>query len=618
MHDHPQPLTAEQSLIDIHGHVRPIWLRQFRALICQPFERLLAIDRLNATYADLLDSQPDSAPFGQLLKQLDITYRLTSDDLAKIPSHGPLVVVANHPFGGIEGIALGDLMQRVRPDTKILGNYLLERVEPIRDSLISVDPFGRRSSVSANAGTFRTCLRWLKAGNCLVTFPSGEVAHYCRQARRIVDPSWSPHIASLVRMSGAQVLPVYIPGRNSVLFNLMGQIHPRLRTLMLGRELMARRSSQIKLLVGRSIPAGRMKPYESDAELIRWLRFNTYFQANRTRPPQHPVIQPIRRLRRTRSPQSLIAPVPNALQAAEIANLPADQKLIGHKQMAVYVAESRQIPQLMREIGRLREKTFREVGEGTGKSMDVDLFDSYYHHLILWNDARREVVGAYRMGHTRTILERYGRKGLYTHSLFHFKSGLLRQLDSAMELGRSFIRSTYQRQPNCLALLWKGIGAYIVRHPEYRILFGPVSISNSYHRVSKHIMIQFLQRCCTIQEPAAYARPRHPLRPLADRRLPEGAAGMTPESIDDVSLLVSEIEDDGKRVPVLIKHYLKLNGQFIAFNVDRDFADAIDGLVVVDLMQTDAKLLQRFMGKEGADFYREQWGSERRKVENQG
>jgi hypothetical protein len=309
--------------------------------------------------------------------------------------------------------------------------------------------------------------------------------------------------------------------------------------------------------------------------------------------------------------------VANSLLAAEVAALPSENCLVQHKQMAVYVADSDQIPHLLREIGRLREKTFREVGEGTGRSMDVDLFDSTYRHLILWNTDRSEVVGAYRMGDTADILGRFGRKGLYTHSLFRFKPGLLHYLENSLELGRSFIRSEYQRQPNCLALLWKGIGAYLVQRPQYRILFGPVSISNSYHRVSRNIMVQFLQRSCTVKELTAYVSPRRPLRQWPNRRMHDINSHLSNGSIDDVSMMVAEIEDDGKRVPVLIKHYLKLNGQFIAFNVDRDFADAVDGLVVVDLMQTEPKLLDRFMGAQGSRFYREQWNNKSSKVKAQ-
>jgi putative hemolysin len=426
-------------------------------------------------------------------------------------------------------------------------------------------------------------------------------------------------VAALVRLSGAQVLPIFFPGRKSLLFSLLGMIHPRLRTIMLGREMLAKTESRFRLHIGRPITRDRLKNHFSDDDLICWLRFKTYFLANRSADDSLPekLLKTLPKPKTKRIQETVIEPVVRSLMAAEVSALPTENCLVQHKQMAVYVADSEQIPHLLREIGRLREKTFREVGEGTGRSMDVDLFDSTYRHLVLWNSDRSEVVGGYRMGDTADILGRFGRKGLYTHSLFRFKPGLLDYLENSLELGRSFIRSEYQRQPNCLALLWKGIGAYLVQRPQYRILFGPVSISNSYHRVSRSIMVQFLQRSCTVKELSAYVSPRRPLRQWPNRRMHDIANHLSNGSIDDVSLMVAEIEDDGKRVPVLIKHYLKLNGQFIAFNVDRDFADAIDGLVVVDLMQTEPKLLNRFMGKQGSQYYLEQWKNKRSKLKAQ-
>jgi putative hemolysin len=600
--------TAEDNLIHLSRHCQHPLSRLAAVLATRVMERPLRFREINAHYAELIRARQGEAPFGRILGLLEMTYMITSGDLARLSDRGPLVVIANHPFGGIEGIILGDLLQRIRPDVKILGNYLLERIAPIRESIISIDPFGRRSSVSANAAGLRACLRWLKAGNCLIAFPAGEVSHYCHRQQRITDPPWSSHIAALVRRSGARVLPVFFPGRNSVLFNLMGFLHPRLRTVMLPRELLSRQGSRVRLFIGSPIPSDRTRNFEHDRALIRWLRFKTYFLANRMENDDPSDVFQKNRLQRVNTTQALIEPVPKELLAAEVGALDKNSRLVTHKHLTVFVAGSERIPHLLREIGRLREITFREVGEGTGKSMDADIFDSYYHHLVLWNAERAEVVGAYRMGDTRDILNRFGRNGLYTHSLFRFKNGLFRNLAASLELGRSFICSEYQRQPNCLALLWKGIGAYVVRHPEYRILFGPVSISNSYHRVSKNIMVQFLQRSCQSRELSAYVSPRRPFRSSSGRgglrdlddRLPTG-------SIDDISMLISEIESDGKQVPVLIKHYLKLNGQFIAFNVDHAFSDAIDGLVVVDLMNTDTKLLDRFMGMQGRRDYREYW-----------
>jgi putative hemolysin len=601
-------MPTEGKLIQFGWQFKHPVARAVTASASRPVSQLLGIDQINSIYERLRRSRSSGQPFGNILKLLDVSYLVQSEDLTRIPTEGPLVVVANHPFGGIEGMVLGDLIQRIRPDTKIVGNFLLNKIAPIRESLISVDPFGRSSSIRTNAAQIRECLRWLKAGHGLIVFPAGEVAHYCHHHRCITDPPWSVHVAALVRLSGAQVSPIFFDGRNSILFNLLGIIHPKLRTAMLGRELLAKKASRVTLTIGRAINSKRMSAFPSDRALIRWLRFKTYFLASCAQKMQvRPRLSPKRRVVSSPELKQLTEPVPPALLAAEVATLPESNRLVKLKQFSVFIAGSQRIPHLLREIGRLREKTFREVGEGTGRSSDIDLFDSYYRHLILWNEETSEVVGAYRMGDVHAIIDRFGRKGLYAHSLFRFKGRLVQYLDNALELGRSFIRTKYQRQPNCLSLLWKGIGAYLVRHPEYRILYGPVSISNSYHRVSKRIMVQFLMQNCANKELSAYVNPRHPFRPSADRRIPDIWEELPAETIDNVSMLVAEIEDDGKRVPILIKHYLKLNGQFIAFNVDRKFADAIDGLVVVDLLKTAPKLLDRFMGKAGRRAYLGYW-----------
>ncbi|MBT8340158.1 MAG: lysophospholipid acyltransferase family protein [Desulfatitalea sp.] len=606
--------TANDKLIKLDRQFYSRMPSRMAAWGTRHVERLLAIDKINEIYSHLMRSPMEKRPFNAILKLLGMKYRVTDAKMAGIPAKGPLVVVSNHPFGGIEGIILGDLLSRVRPDVKIMGNYLLENIVPIRDAIIPVDPFGRKSSISGNAKIFRQCLRWLKEGGCLIVFPAGEVAHYCVHHRTVTDPPWSRHVGALVRMSRAQVLPVYFPGRNSILFNLMGLIHSRFRTAMLARELISRRKTSIRLSIGRFISGKQMQALDDDTELIHWLRFKTYLLANTAdeKGTFHIGHKKIGRYKNEKPimHQAVIAAVSDRLLAKEIGSLPSSQMLVTHKKWAVYVADSPQIPSLLREIGRLREKTFREVGEGTGKSMDLDLFDRFYRQLILWNHETCEVVGGYRMGDTRAILARFGRKGLYTHSLFHLKTGLLRHLGESLELGRSYIRSEYQRQPNCLAMLWKGICAYVVQNPRYRILFGPVSISNSYHRVSKQIMVQFLERHCSTKELAAHVRPRCPLGACSDPLLLELIDRMSGNTIDDVSMLIFEIEDDGKRVPVLIKHYLKLNGRFIAFNVDRKFSDAIDGLVLVDMMQTEKRLLERFMGKEECNRYRAQWMQE--------
>jgi hypothetical protein len=283
--------------------------------------------------------------------------------------------------------------------------------------------------------------------------------------------------------------------------------------------------------------------------------------------------------------------------------LPRDQRLVDHKEFTVQIARAAQIPHLLREIGRLRELTFREVGEGTGRALDLDPFDKDYLHLFMWNREESEVVGAYRLGLTDRILARSGRGGLYTHTLFKFKPGFFRRIDPAVELGRSFISARYQKKYQSLSLIWRGIGEFIVRNPRYRVLFGPVSISREYTALSKDLMVRFLKKRKFNRRYADYVVARKPFHfsRLAD--LDGQVLESSLQDIDDVSALISEIESDNKGVPVLLRQYLKLNGKLLSFNVDPQFSQVVDGLIMVDLELTDPKLLKRFMGKEGSKTF---------------
>jgi len=281
-----------------------------------------------------------------------------------------------------------------------------------------------------------------------------------------------------------------------------------------------------------------------------------------------------------------------------VASLSADALLAANGDLEVYCASAEAIPHLLQEIGRLRELTFRDTGEGTGKSSDLDLYDSYYLHLFVWNRARDEVVGAYRLGLADEILRRYDKKGLYTFSLFRYRQRLLHRINPALELGRSFVRPEYQRSFSPLLLLWKGIGTFVARHPRYRILFGPVSISNEYHSLSQQLMVAFLRDNSYQAGLARLVRPRRPFR--NGRRRPEYAHI---RDIEALSELIAQIEGDAKGAPILLKQYLKLGGRLLGFNVDRQFSDVVDGLIMVDLLETDPKVLQRYMGREQAEQF---------------
>lgn len=300
---------------------------------------------------------------------------------------------------------------------------------------------------------------------------------------------------------------------------------------------------------------------------------------------------------------TVIDPIPASLLKAELEVLPAMQRLAVIGRFSVQYARASQIPWSLQEIGRLREVTFRAAGEGTGNSADIDLYDSYYLHLWIWDHEAEMIVGAYRMGRTDEIVARYGLDALYTQSLFKFGRTLLRVLDPAIELGRSFVRQEYQRSFAPLMLLWRGIGLYMAREPRYAVLFGAVSISNSYTQASRRLMVEFLTENNSDDRLARLVKPRSPFRHGRWRGvLRHGEL----KDIDQVSRLIESMEPDRKGIPVLLRQYLKLGGRLLAFSADEEFSDVLDGLMVCDLRNSDLKILAKYMGEEGVQRFRVQ------------
>jgi putative hemolysin len=570
-----------------------------------PVEHLLSFPRLNKAYADVRRQSDDRSFFDKALDKLGVTYDLPVDDLRRLAQvSGPAIIVANHPFGGIEGIILSSLLTSLRRDVKFMANHLLGIIPEMRDLIIAVDVFNGKGSVSRNIRPLRECINHVRNGGMLVVFPAGTVSHLDVANGAVTDPAWSTTVARLVRKTGAPVFPLFIHGMNSAWFQLAGLVHPLFRTALLPNELLNKQRQVIQMRIGSPIPFERLDSFSCDTLMTDHLRFRTYMM-------EHMAPAAPRRNLPTLSPRDIAvvseriaAPQNPLLMAEEIAMLPADQVLVENGDQIVIQAEAGQIPYLLFEVGRLREITFRAVGEGTGRSVDLDRFDDHYLHLIIWNKAKQEVVGAYRMGKVDEIIRTRGIRGLYTSTLFRYRPELIERMGPALELGRSFIRAEYQRSYAPLLLLWKGIGHYIVRNPRCKTLFGPVSISKDYQDLSRRIMVSYLKAHCFRNDLAAFVRPRTGLRDRPLRGLDTNAAmTIMGEDIDELSSLIGEIEPDGKGVPVLIRQYLKLNGGILGFNIDKDFGNVLDALIMVDLTRTDPKVLPRYLGKDGAEAF---------------
>jgi putative hemolysin len=378
-------------------------------------------------------------------------------------------------------------------------------------------------------------------------------------------------------------------------FQVLGLLHPSMRTVMLTRELLNKRHRTIPVRIGRPIGADRLAKQPDNAKLATFLRLSTYaLEASNAQRAGESAAEPA---------VPVASSTPSRLLAAEIECLPEGQTLASVGDMSVVFASAEQIPWTLRELGRLREIAFRAVGEGTGEDSDIDRYDRDYVHLVAWHRARSEVVGAYRIGHVDRILAARGKRGLYTHSLFSYGDAFVRSLGPALELGRSFVSAAYQKDFGALLLLWKGIAQYVACNPRYHVLFGPVSISREYRPASHALLIDFLRRHCFDTQLARLIRPRRAFRRTHSLAALSGDLARLGD-LDDVSQLLEEIEPDGKGAPVLLRQYLKLGGRLACFNVDESFSGVIDGLIVVDLLRTEPKVLQKYMGREQAAAFR--------------
>jgi putative hemolysin len=535
-----------------------------------------------------------------VIKELNISYEIDGEDLANIPKTGPVLVVANHPFGGIEGIVLAMLLSEVRSDVKILANHLLQGFSELRDLMIFVDPFGRADSIGRNLPALKEARRWLQQGGLLATFPAGEVAHFNLGAREISDPPWSETCARIIKRTGAAALPVFFPGANGPLFQILGLIHPRLRTARLPQELLNKQGKIIRLKIGKAIPFEKLRSFENAADLTSYLRLRTYILKAACDQER----------KASRASQAAMEPLPAARSdlgeevrlVREVQELPREHLLLQSGEYCVYYARAQQIPGLLREIGRLREMTFRRAHEGTGRDLDLDRFDAHYLHLFIWNDSKKEVVGAYRIGQTDYILKYFGDNGLYTSTLFKYKRALLEQISPALELGRSFVRPEYQKSYLSLLLLWKGISALVVRHPRYKHLFGPVSINNEYHTISQQLMAASLKVNNDLPDLGKLVKAKRPfsIKPIKGCDLYNNKII---HDINELSDLIADIETENKGIPILLKQYLKLGGKILGFNRDPYFSNVLDGLVLVDLTATPRNLLERYMGGQGAQTF---------------
>jgi len=556
---------------------------------------LLSFHKINDLYENVSQKHGIES-IDAIIKYLNITLEFDENDLKKLPADGSFITVSNHPFGGIDGILLIKLLSLARGDHKVIANFLLKKIEPISDFFLAVNPFENMPEAGSSIAGLKTAIDHIHNGGVLSLFPAGEVSTNYASAM-ITDREWLVSALRFIKKNHVPIVPIYFHGTNSRIFHLLGRIHPALRTAKLPSELINKRDKTIKVRIGNPISVKEQDRFSDIHQFGRYLRAKTYCLDSGIEVKRFFNYS----LKSDPKPEEITASQSQTMIEREIAFVKKEHFLFSVKNYDVFCAPTKVIPVILNELGRLREITFREVGEGTNRSTDIDEFDLYYHQLIIWDTNAKKIVGGYRIGMGAEIMEQFGVRGFYTHSLFKMGNGFKETLRQSLELGRSFIVSEYQRKPLPLFLLWKGILFFLLKNPEYRYLIGPVSISNTYSEKSKELIIRYIMANFYDYEKAALVKPRNRFKvKTRDLHLNEAMMHLSPQ-LSSLDKFIGDVDQYNSGLPVLLKKYLGLNAKIIAFNVDPKFNNCVDGMIVLDIYNIPKETIES-LSKEFNDL----------------
>jgi len=540
--------------------------------------KVLKISTLNKIY-DNNKHLEDVAFLNGILDEMEIKFEIPEEDLKRLPKEGAYITISNHPLGGIDGILLLKLMLEREPNFKIIANFLLHRIVPLKKYIMPVNPFENHKDAKSSVVGIKETLRHLSDGKPLGIFPAGEVSTY-KDGKLVVDKPWEEGALKLIRKAKVPVVPIYFHAKNSKLFYWLSKIDDTLRTAKLPSELLTQKDRVIKVRIGKPISVNEQNELQSFEEYSEFLRKKTYMLANPFEKDSKLI--DTASLKIPKAPKKIVTPASESKMIAEVDALRnSDCRLLQSKNYEVFFATAKSVPNILHEIGRLREITFREVGEGTNESIDLDKFDQYYHHMFLWDDETKKIAGAYRMGLGSEIYPKYGIEGFYLNDLFRFEPELHDMMHKSIEMGRAFIVKEYQQKPMPLFLLWKGIIHTTLRYPEHKYLLGGVSISNQFSDFSKSLMIEFMKSNYYDPYIAQYIHPKKAYKVKLKDADKDFIFDEAESDLNKFDKIIDELEPGNLRLPVLIKKYIKQNARVVAFNVDPLFNNAIDGLMYI-------------------------------------
>jgi len=539
---------------------------------------LFRFHKLNKIYSKV-ENKKGLEFIDELIKILELKIEFDESELKRIPPTGPAIIVANHPLGGLDGLILIKLVSSVRSDIKILANLLLKKVEPVSEYFVNTYPFVPSALPDENSFTgMQESMDHVAGGGILCIFPAGQPSTW-DASQTMTDRIWRFPVIKFIKKMEVPVIPVLFQAKNSLVFKLISRIHPSLKDVRLPSELFQKRNKNIRIRIGNIIKKCDQDKFLDIYQYGRYLRAKTYGMATQME---------IRKfftytLKASVKQAPLIDPVPKDQILKEIQAIKHDYLLFKLKEYNVFAVPTREIPQILNEIGRLRELTFREVGEGTNQSIDIDEFDLYYHQMFIWDEEAEQIVGAYRIGIGRDIMAQYGKRGFYLQTLFRIDDSMSEILEQSLELGRSFVVKEYQKKPMPLFLLWKGILFFMLKNPENRYLIGPVSISNNYSAISKDLIIRFIMANHFNWHIAQKVKPRNAYKFRSNNPDINVLMDSTERDINKLDKTIGDMDRLNSGLPVLLKKYIKLNAKIVCFNVDPKFNNCLDGLIMLDI-----------------------------------
>jgi len=563
--------------------------------------KILKISTLNKIY-DRNKHLKDVEFLNAILDEFQIKFEIPEEDLKRLPKDGAYITISNHPLGGIDGILLLKLMLEREPNFKIIANFLLHRIDPMKPYIMPVNPFETHKDAKSSVVGIKETLRHLSDGKPLGMFPAGEVSTY-KDGKLVVDKPWEEGAIKIIKKAKVPVVPIYFHAKNSRLFYLLSKLDDTLRTAKLPSELLTQKDRVIKVRIGKAISVNEQNEHENIEEYSEFLRRKTYMLANPFE--KETKLLDTSNLKISRSPKQIAMPANHDKIVMEVDALRStDCRLLQSKNYEVFFTEANKIPNVLHEIGRLREITFREVGEGTNESLDLDRFDKYYHHMFLWDDDTKQIAGAYRMGLGSEIYPKHGIDGFYLQELFRFEPELHDMMSKSIEMGRAFITKDFQQKPMPLFLLWKGIVHTTLRYPEHKYLIGGVSISNQFSDFSKSLMIEFMKSHYYDPYIAQYVHPKKEFKVKLKDADKDFIFDEAEADLNKFDKIIDELEPGSLRLPVLIKKYIKQNARVVAFNVDPLFNNAVDGLMYIRIADIPESTMKPVMEEFQAELER--------------